>query len=233
MQFQNFFAVGFGRTQKLRDGVAPQLDAWIVQHAWQQSGFRLRICGNQQLKRQPPPARVVFVVALLYAFLVGITLLEDGIGSLGSDVQEDLFASVTNPLAGLFVGVLATVLAQSSSVTTATVVGLVGGGLIGVDEAVPIIMGANIGTTVTNTLASIGSIRRPEEFRRAFPSSRAAGIHSRIGANTHLVPCSTICQPLSQMNSETCIKLATSMSWCKSENLRAICWKNCWGGLAK
>jgi solute carrier family 34 (sodium-dependent phosphate cotransporter) len=121
-----------------------------------------------------PPLRAVLVVSLLYLFLIGISLLESGIAGLGSDIQEELFTSVANPLAGLFVGVLATVLAQSSSVTTATVVGLVGGGLLGVEQAVPVIMGANIGTTVTNTLASLGSIRRPTEFRKGFA---AATVH--------------------------------------------------------
>jgi sodium-dependent phosphate cotransporter len=79
-----------------------------------------------------------------------------------------LFASVSNPLAGLFVGTLATVLVQSSSVTTATIVGLVGAGSLQLDLAVPMIMGANIGTTVTNTLASLGFLRRTKEFRLAF-----------------------------------------------------------------
>jgi solute carrier family 34 (sodium-dependent phosphate cotransporter) len=122
----------------------------------------------------PAPLRGLLVAALLYVFLIGVSLLENGIGALSPDLQDDLFASVSNPLAGLFVGVLATVLAQSSSVTTATIVGLVGGGLIGVDQAVPMIMGANIGTTVTNTLASLGSIRRPQQFRHAFA---AATVH--------------------------------------------------------
>jgi sodium-dependent phosphate cotransporter len=75
---------------------------------------------------------------------------------------------VSNPLAGLFVGILATVLVQSSSVTTATIVGLVGAGTLTVEAAVPMVMGANIGTTVTNTLASLGYLRRSAEFRRAF-----------------------------------------------------------------
>lgn len=119
----------------------------------------------------PGPLRAVLVVGLLYAFLIGIGLLEEGIVALGPDVQDELFRSVTNPVAGLFVGVLATVLAQSSSVTTATIVGLVGGGLLGVEQAVPMIMGANIGTTVTNTLASLGHLRRPQEFRSAFAAA--------------------------------------------------------------
>jgi sodium-dependent phosphate cotransporter len=122
----------------------------------------------------PAPIRAAVVVSLLFLFLVGVGLLESGINALGSDVQEALFSSVSNPLAGLFVGILATVLAQSSSVTTSTIVGLVGAGLLGIDDAVPMIMGANIGTTVTNTLASLGHLRRPTEFRLAFA---AATVH--------------------------------------------------------
>lgn len=122
----------------------------------------------------PAPIRAGIVIALLFLFLVGVGLLESGINALGSDVQEELFSSVSNPMAGLFVGILATVLAQSSSVTTSTIVGLVGAGLLGIDDAVPMIMGANIGTTVTNTLASLGHLRRPAEFRLAFA---AATVH--------------------------------------------------------
>ena len=122
----------------------------------------------------PAPIRALVVLSLLFLFLVGIGLLESGINALGSDVQEELFSSVSNPLAGLFVGILATVLAQSSSVTTSTIVGLVGAGLLGIEDAVPMVMGANIGTTVTNTLASLGHLRRQAEFRLAFA---AATVH--------------------------------------------------------
>lgn len=116
----------------------------------------------------PTWARLLLVVGLLYTFLAGVKFLESGIKAFGSDVAADLFDGVSNPLAGLFAGILATVLVQSSSVTTATIVGLVGSGTLPFDTAVPMIMGANIGTTVTNTLASLGHIRRSEEFRRAF-----------------------------------------------------------------
>ncbi len=121
----------------------------------------------RRVRQLPAPARGLVVVALLYLFLVGVGLLSDGIATLGSDVQEALFARVSNPLSGLFVGILATVLVQSSSVSTSTIVGMVAAGLVGVEDAVPMIMGANIGTSVTNTLASVGSIRRPVEFERA------------------------------------------------------------------
>ncbi len=118
--------------------------------------------------------RALLVLALLYLFLAGVGLLGEGIEAMGEEFQEGLFASVANPLSGLFVGILATVLAQSSSVTTSTIVGLVGTGLLSVEAAVPMIMGANLGTTTTNTLASLGHVRRPNEFRPAFA---AATVH--------------------------------------------------------
>ena len=116
----------------------------------------------------PAPLRVVIVFVLLYLFLVGVKLLESGINGLGADVHETLFDGVSNPLAALFVGILATVLVQSSSVTTATIVGLVASGVITVDSAVPMVMGANIGTTVTNTIVALGHVRHSEDFKRAF-----------------------------------------------------------------
>lgn len=117
------------------------------------------------------PVRVALVSALLYLFLVGVKLLESGIEGLGSHFTDALFQGVSNPLAGLFVGILATVLVQSSSVTTSTIVGLVGTGVLPVAQAVPMIMGANIGTTVTNTIVSLGHIRQSEEFKRAFTAA--------------------------------------------------------------
>lgn len=122
----------------------------------------------------PPLLRGVLVLFFLYLFLVGIALLESGIAALGEGFQAGLLESVSNPISGLCAGILATVLVQSSSVSTATVVGMVGAGTLPLALAVPMIMGANIGTTVTSTLAALGSIRRSEEFRRAFA---AATVH--------------------------------------------------------
>lgn len=119
----------------------------------------------------PGPLRTVLVVALLYLFLVGVKLLEDGVNGLGSDTAGGLFDGITSPFAALCVGILATVLVQSSSVTTATIVGLVAAGQLPMETAVPMIMGANIGTTVTNTIVSLGSARQSESFRLAFTAA--------------------------------------------------------------
>ena len=119
----------------------------------------------------PPALRGLVVLGFLYLFLVGVSLLESGIDALGGDVQERIFKRVNNPLAGLFVGILGTVAVQSSSVSTSTIVGLVASGVISADDAVPMVMGANIGTTITNTLVSIGHVRRSVEFQRAFAAA--------------------------------------------------------------
>ena len=122
----------------------------------------------------PTWLRATLVVGLLYLFLVGVKLLEGGIKGLGSDYTDALFENVANPVSALSVGILATVLVQSSSVTTATIVGLVAAGALSVDTAVPMIMGANIGTTVTNTIVALAHARRTDEFRLAF---QAATMH--------------------------------------------------------
>ncbi len=119
-------------------------------------------------------ARLGLAIFFLYLFLVGVKSLEIGISSFGGDFVDQVFSNVANPIAGLAAGVLATVLVQSSSVTTATIVGLVGAGVLPVESAVPMVMGANIGTTVTNTLASLGHVRQSAYFQRAFS---AATVH--------------------------------------------------------
>lgn len=114
------------------------------------------------------------MVLLIYVFLVGVSSLEAGIQVMGEDTQERIFSAAGNPIAALCIGILGTVLVQSSSASTSIIVGLVASGALGVDDAVPMVMGANIGTTVTNTLVSLGHIRQSNEFRRAFA---AATVH--------------------------------------------------------
>ena len=129
---------------------------------------------SQSKWEMPTPLRASIVLGLIYTFLVGVSSLESGIKVMGADTQEMLFSSVSNPLAGLFIGILGTVLVQSSSASTSVIVGLVGTGALGVGDAVPMVMGANIGTTVTNTLVALAHVRQSEEFKRAFA---AATVH--------------------------------------------------------
>lgn len=117
--------------------------------------------------------RLLALVVLLWVFLCSINGLSASIKGFGSGV-ESLVQSVDNPIVGLMIGMLVTCLLQSSSTTTSLIVGLVASGELGIQAAVPMIMGANIGTTITNTLVSLGSLTRSEEFRRSFA---AANIH--------------------------------------------------------
>ena len=113
-------------------------------------------------------AATLFV--LLFVFLMGVQGLGDGFKLLGRDLLDGFFTATENPFISLMVGILATTLVQSSSVTTVMVVGLVAApeNPLPVANAVPMIMGANIGTTVTNTVVSLAHMGRREEFFRAF-----------------------------------------------------------------
>ncbi len=116
----------------------------------------------------PVAGRLLFFLGLLFVFLVAIELMAVSMESAGADAAKSLLQSLDNPFAGLAVGVLATVLVQSSSVTTSAVVALVATGKLSLGDAVPVVMGANIGTSITSTLVSLGHVTRSDEFRRAF-----------------------------------------------------------------
>jgi len=112
--------------------------------------------------------RILLLAAVLYAFFLGLDLMGLAFKLFGKGFAEALVERTSSPFVGLFIGILATSLVQSSSTTTSMVVGLVAAGALNIQNAVPIIMGANIGTSVTNTLVSLGHVTRREEFRRAF-----------------------------------------------------------------
>ena len=118
--------------------------------------------------------RLALLLLLLYTFFISISLMGDSFKFFGRGFAEQLLMTTANPFVGLFIGILATSLVQSSSTTTSMTVALVAVGSLTVEGAIPIIIGANIGTSVTNSLVSLGHISRPNEFRRAFA---AATVH--------------------------------------------------------
>ncbi len=107
---------------------------------------------------------------MLYVLLVAVSMVSSGFKWSVGEQAKTLFEFASHPVAGLMIGLVATALIQSSSTVTSIIVGLVAGGLP-VETAIPMVMGANIGTTVTNTLVSLGHMRCKEEFRRAFASA--------------------------------------------------------------
>jgi len=110
---------------------------------------------------------MVFVGAL-YVFLTAIKLFSMAMQGLSEGAVDQLVEGLSNPFAALAVGVLATVLVQSSSVTTSMIVAWVGSGQLAPEFAVPMVMGANIGTSITAALVSLGHITQSSAFRRAF-----------------------------------------------------------------
>jgi sodium-dependent phosphate cotransporter len=113
------------------------------------------------------------VAGLVYLLLMAVSLIGGGFKLSVGDSAKELFDFASNPITGLVIGIAATALIQSSSTVTSIIVGLVAGGLP-VTIAVPMVMGANIGTTVTNTIVSLGHVKHGDEFRRAFS---AATVH--------------------------------------------------------
>ena len=111
--------------------------------------------------------QVLGLLVVLFVFFTGIELMGDSFQLMGRGFAEALLERTSNPFVGLFIGILATSLVQSSSTITTMTVTIVAGGGLTIAGAIPIVMGANIGTSVTNTIVSLGSVTRKDEFRRA------------------------------------------------------------------
>ncbi|GFR72493.1 sodium-dependent phosphate transport protein 2A [Elysia marginata] len=115
--------------------------------------------------------KILLALALLYTFICLLDLLGNAFRLLGGKTAGSVFQDselLANPITGLMIGVLATVILQSSSTSSSIVITMVASKILDLRPAIPIIMGANIGTTVTNTLVSLAHSMQRKEFRRAF-----------------------------------------------------------------
>ena len=101
-------------------------------------------------------------------FLYGMHIMADGLQKSAGDRVKSLMGFLTrNRLVAVTVGAGITALIQSSSATTVMVVGFVNAGMLTLTQAVGVIMGANIGTTITAWIVSLsewGSLLKPEFF---------------------------------------------------------------------
>ena len=89
-------------------------------------------------------------------FMFGITFMGDGLKAVAGDkLREYIDKYTTNPISAMIIGIILTIIMQSSSATAAITIGLVRAGLMNLTQACGIILGANIGTTVTSFLISI------------------------------------------------------------------------------
>ncbi|XP_058929342.1 sodium-dependent phosphate transport protein 2C [Kogia breviceps] len=138
----------------------------------------------------------------LYLFICSLDILSSAFQLLGSKVAGDVFKDnvvLSNPVAGLVIGVLVTVLVQSSSTSSSIVVSMVAAKLLTVRASVPVIMGVNVGTSITSTLVSMAQSGDRDEFRRAFGGSAVHGVFNWLTALI-LLPLESAAAPLERLS---------------------------------
>lgn len=111
--------------------------------------------------------KLVAILVTVLLFLLSLDIMGNSFLSLRQTAAETILSVTANPFIGLFIGLLLTAVIQSSSTSTSMIVALVGSGALSLSAAVPIVMGANIGTTLTSTIVSLGYITSKREFRKA------------------------------------------------------------------
>ena len=146
------------------------------------------------------------IISSLYLFLVGIAGMSSAIKRMGSEFAETVLTTTSDPFIALFIGIFATVLFQSSSTTTSLIVGMVSSGSLTIASSIPMIMGANIGTTVTNTIVSVGHINKGTEFKRAFAASTVHDFFN-IMAVAIVFPIEMIFHPLQKTSEWFALKI--------------------------
>jgi sodium-dependent phosphate cotransporter len=132
-----------------------------------------QIISASSLEKNNNWQRWLLLILLVYVMLLAVSMIGSGFKYAAGEQARELFNFASNPIMGLIIGMVSTALIQSSSTVTSIIVGMVAGGLP-ITIAVPMMMGANIGTSITNTLVSLGHVAKKEEFQRAF---NAATIH--------------------------------------------------------
>ncbi|MEM9451039.1 MAG: Na/Pi symporter [Cyanobacteria bacterium P01_E01_bin.6] len=152
---------------------------------------------QHELKQKSPIVQWLSVICLVYLLIVAVGMIGAGFKSATGERAEELFAFATNPFMGLIVGTVATALIQSSSTVTSIIVGLVAGGLP-VVTAIPMVMGANIGTTITNTLVSVGHVSDKSEFKKAFAAATVHDFFNLLSVVIFL-PLEILFHPLERM----------------------------------
>ncbi len=140
--------------------------------------------GEFQTKKTKPALvwQILALGSLLAVFLFALDLLAYSCKTVGGDLLGGFVTATANPLAGLCIGLIATAVAQSSSLVTAVLVAVAGSGQVSTVSIVPMIIGANIGTTITSTLVSFGYIAKKKEFKRAIAAGTCHDVFNILTA---------------------------------------------------
>lgn len=121
-------------------------------------------------KARPFWVHLMWALVSLYLFLSAINIMGSGLKTIGkkTDWLQTIIAQGDNPLVALLASVLVTSIVQSSSFTTALIITLVAAEEMSVRTAVFAVMGANIGTSITGIIVSLGTMRIRRQFRRSY-----------------------------------------------------------------
>ena len=125
---------------------------------------------------------ILKMVGGLALFLYGMDLMGDGLAKASGGKMEKMLETLTsNTLKAVALGAVVTAVIQSSSATTVIVVGFVNSGIMKLQQAVGVIMGANIGTTMTSWLLSLTGIESGNFFMNMLKPSSFSPILAMIG----------------------------------------------------
>ncbi len=124
--------------------------------------------------------KLLILLVTILLFPLSLDIIGNSFLSLRQTAAETILSVTANPFIGLFIGLLLTAVIQSSSTSTSMIVALVGTGALSLSAAVPIVMGANIGTTLTSTIVSLGYITSKREFRKAIGAGVVHDLYNLI-----------------------------------------------------
>lgn len=158
------------------------------------------------------------MIAILFLFLLSLELMTGSFQLIGKEMVGRYLNAASNPFIGLFIGLLVTAILQSSSTVTSMLVAMVGVGAMQMEAAVPIVMGANIGTTVTSTFVALGHVSNRNEFSKAIA---AASLHDffNIGTVLILFPLEYSTQFLSKLSHQITAWLSISNPTVENEGM--------------
>ena len=125
---------------------------------------------------------ILTMVGGLALFLYGMHMMGEGLSKASGGRLEGILEKLTNtPVKAVLVGAGVTAVIQSSSATTVMVVGFVNSGIMKLEQAVNVIIGANVGTTITAWLLSLSGIEGGNFFVRLFMPASFSPVLAIIG----------------------------------------------------
>ena len=132
------------------------------------------------IKYAPQITRLIILLFAAFLFLLSIELIGNSFLQWKKNTADSIVSVTTNPFISLFIGLLLTAIIQSSSTSTSMIVALVSTQALTLSEAVPMVMGANVGTTFTSNIVALSFITKKREFRKAISAGTVHDIFNLL-----------------------------------------------------